>query len=337
VIGILVIVLGGAFMIGGVYWLGARPGTQKQAVSQTAYNNYVRAKVLVATENKEDDQQAIDLLEQAVNEAPQYAAAWATLARAYNVKSFFFSSPDERKHLNDNAKIAVEKALAIDPNLAEAHLARGVLLWTHASRFQHEQAAQSYKRALELDPKLDEAHHQLALIYFHIGLFDKAEAEIGRALEINPANSLARYRYAVINMYRGRYEDAYNISKSTPPDMTPPLQQSQSAMILFRLGHIDEAERTVEAYLAQYPQDQGGIVSSVKAMILAKHARAEDALAAVKQAENLERILATFTIPRTTSPVFTPCSVNRTKPSIICRSRRMTGSRAIRCSNVMSC
>jgi len=282
------IVLVAAVSLAAVYWVKSQPAPEKKAVSQAAYDDYMRAKVLVGRQNKDDNQAGIKLLEEAVNQEPQYAAAWAMLAQFYSVRAFYFAAAtDERKQLNDNAQVSVAKALAIDPNLADAHLARGELLWTHDSRFQHESAVQAYKRAIELDPKLDEAHHQLALVYFHVGLFDKAEAEIAKALELNPANSLARYRYAVIDMYRGKYDDAYSISQSTPLAQAPSLQASQGAMILFRLGRIDEAERTVDAYLSKYPRDEGGISTSVKAMILAKRGRADDALAAILRAEEL--------------------------------------------------
>ncbi len=283
------ILIGATLILGGIYWYRPQPqaATEKKGVSQAAYDNYMRARVLVADESNDDNQTAIKLLEQTVSDEPQYGAAWATLARAYNVRAFFYAPAGERKQLNENAKVAVEKAFAIDPNLADAHLARGVLLWTHASRFQHEQAVQSYKRALELDPTLAEAHHQLAMVYFHIGLFDKAEAEIAKALEINPALSLARYRYAVIDMYRGKYDDANKISQSTPLDNSPSLTASQGAMILFRLGRIDEADRMIDAYLAKYPQDEGGIATSVKAMILAKRGRADEAVAAIARANDL--------------------------------------------------
>jgi tetratricopeptide (TPR) repeat protein len=248
----------------------------------------------VANENKDDDEAAIKLLEQTVTDEPQYAAAWATLARAYNIKSFYFATSDDRKRLDQNAQVAVAKALAIDPNLAEAHFSRGLLLWTHASSFQHEQAIQSYKRAIELDPSSDESHHQLALVYLHIGLFDKAWAEIGKALDINPANTLARYRYGVIDLYRGKYEDAYNISKSTPLVKNPSLHESQAATILFRLGRIDEAEKIVDAYLSQYPQDEGGVVTSVKAMILAKRGREDESRTVINRAEELGKDFGHF-------------------------------------------
>jgi tetratricopeptide (TPR) repeat protein len=54
---------------------------------------------------------------------------------------------------------------------------------TQANHFPHEQAIQSFKAAISLDPNLGEAHHQLGRVYYHIGLFDKAEEEIKKALK----------------------------------------------------------------------------------------------------------------------------------------------------------
>ena len=79
--------------------------------------------------------------------------------------------------------------MRLDPSLSEAHLARGLLLWTHANRFPHDLAVQAYKRAIELNPKLDEAHHQLALVYMHVGMLDKAWAQLEQALAINPQHA----------------------------------------------------------------------------------------------------------------------------------------------------
>ena len=60
--------------------------------------------------------------------------------------------------------MSAEKALALNPDLAVAHLARGRLLWTPANHFPHEKAIMEYRRALTLDPTLDEARNQLALV-----------------------------------------------------------------------------------------------------------------------------------------------------------------------------
>jgi tetratricopeptide (TPR) repeat protein len=255
--------------------------TGSKSVNSAAYDYYLRGKVNVSSENAENNEAAIKLLQQAVDADPSFALAYAELARAYSIKTFYFAPEAEKKQLNEDAEVAVEKALKLNPELAEAHLARGLILWTHTRRFPHEQAIQAYRRALELDPNLDEAHHQLGLVYSHIGLLDKAWEEIERALAINPGNTLARFRFGVIDMYRTKYEDALAVFNSTPQDKNPSLWAFQKATVLFRLGRNDEAATLVDEFLKNYPKDEGGVGTSVKAMLLAKdrkETQAEDAI-----------------------------------------------------------
>ena len=266
----------------------------KNAPNPAAYDNYLRAKVLLASENRDEVGTAIKLLEEAVKQDPEYALAWAALARAYNVKAFYFADGAERKQLNENAEVAVLKALAINPDLAEAHFARGLLLWTHAKRFPHEQAIQSYKRALELDPTLDEAHHQLGLIYMHLGLLDKAQSEIQKTLEINPGNTLARFRFGVVDLYRGNYEAAYEFFKSTPLEKNPSLHAFQIATALFNLGRVQEATESIDKYLRDYPHDEGGVGTSVRAMIFAKSGNAAKAEESILRAEEIGKDFGHF-------------------------------------------
>jgi tetratricopeptide (TPR) repeat protein len=292
--GILVVLLIGAVAAtAGWYWQMTRP-MATITPSKTVNDDYIRAKVLMSSENKEDNGEAIRLLEKAVEEDSRFGMGWAALARAYNVKAFYFAKPAERKKLNEDAQVAVEKAFALDSNLAEAHLARGVLLWTHTNRFQHEQAVESYKRALSLDPTLGEAHHQIALVYLHLGLFDRARAEIAKALEINPAHTYARFRYGVIDLYRGRYEDAYAFFKSTPLEKNPSLHAFQTATALLKLGRDDESAAILDRYLISYPEDEGGVGTSVRAMLLAKAGKTQEAEVAIERAEHIGKDFGHF-------------------------------------------
>ena len=289
---VLLIIL--ALAIGGGYWLFSRSPAVNTSPKPEENDNYMRAKVLVANENRASIDTAIELLQQVVKDDPQFAAGWAQLARALNKKAFYFASADERKSVNEDAEVAVERSLALDPNLAEGYLARGLILWTHTKRFPHELAVQSYKRAIALDPTLDEAHHQLALVYLHIGLLDKAQAETAKALEINPGNTLARLRYGVIDLYRGKYEDAYQFFKSTSPDQSTAIQAFQLATAALKLGRVDEAERLMDDYLRENPADEGGVATSVKAIILAQKGKNAEAEAAIHRAEEIGRDFGHF-------------------------------------------
>jgi tetratricopeptide (TPR) repeat protein len=203
--------------------------------------------------------------------------------------------PQQRnKSYIEDAEVDVEKALAIDPNLAEGHFARGLILWTPYKRIPHEQAIQSYRRAIELNPNFDEAHHQLGFIYLHIGLLDKAQQEIEKALAINSSNTLARYRLGVINMCRAKYEEAFQIFNSTPRDMNPSLLAFYTSNALFRLGRNEEASEIIEKFFKDYPKDEGGAVTSVKAMMLAKAGKKREAEATIQHAIEIGRGYAHF-------------------------------------------
>ena len=242
-----------------------------------AYDLYVRGKVKVASENREDTEVAIKVLEEAVAIDPNFAEAYAQLARGYNTLAFKYSSDSDRKRYHENAEVAIEKALALNPNLAEGHFARGLILWTNTKRFPHEQAIQSYERSLALDPNLDETHHQLSLVYSHIGLLDEADQSVKKALEINPNNTLARFRAGVYNAYKGKFDEALAIYKTIPSDFTPLLVARSIAEALIQTGRLSEAEALVDDYLMRYPQDEGGSFTSLKALLLAKAGKQKEA------------------------------------------------------------
>ena len=262
------------------------PNVGSQAAARptnpAAYDAYLRGKVRSRSENRADNDTAIAALREAIKLDPSFAAAYAELSRVLTVRDFYFATEAERRQLRLDAEFAVAKALDLEPNLAAAHFARGFMLWTPARRFPHEQAIHANQQALKLDPKMDEAHHQLALVYLHIGLFDQAWAHVDSALALNPGNAIARLRYGVIDLYRGEFERARAIFNSTPLDQNPSLWAFQMGTVLFRLGRDRQATELIDKYLRDYPADEGGVGTSVRAMILAKagkRAQAEEAMA----------------------------------------------------------
>ncbi len=246
-----------------------------------AYDLYVRGKVKVASENRNDTEAAIKLLEEAVRLDPNFAEAFAALARGYNTMAFKYSSDDERRRYHEDAEVAIAKALELNPDLAEAHFARGLILWTNTKSFPHERAIQSYRRSIALDPNLDEAYHQLSLVYSHIGFIEEADASVKKALELNPNNTMARFRAGVYLQYQGKFEEAIAVFKTIPRDVTPLLMDRSLAETLIQTGRLSEAGSIVDAYLQKFPQDEGGSFTSMKALLLAK---------AGKQAEAVEQI-----------------------------------------------
>jgi tetratricopeptide (TPR) repeat protein/predicted Ser/Thr protein kinase len=286
-------------VVAGLYTWSARthnptPVAAGKSANPAAYDAYMRGMVNVSSENPADNQTAITLFEQSVAADPVFAAAYAELARAYTIKARYVASEADRKKAYEDAEVAVNKSLAIDPNLAEGHFARGLMLWTPYKRFPHAQAIQSYRRAIELNPNFDEAHHQLGFVYLHIGMLDKGQQEIEKALAINPGNTLARYRLGVIDMCRAKYAEAYQVFNSTPLEQNPELLAFYTSNALFRLGRNEEASALIDKYFKEYSKDKGGMVTSVKAMMLAKAGRNGEAEATIQHAIDIGRGYAHF-------------------------------------------
>ena len=230
-----------------------------------AYDLYLRANMLVnQRQNRENDSVAITLFERIVALDPSFAAAQAGLARAYALRVTEFA-PGDTAAL-ERARVAAEKALRLDPNLAEAHQAQARLLWGPSNHFFHERAIQEDRRALSLDPNMDRAHQHLGNIYLHIGMLDEAIAELQKTLAISPREDNALRRIAETRTYQGRYQDGLKILSQVDPDANPPYWHYQMALLLLHLGRRDSAFAVIRNYLRAHPDDRGGVVTSARAV-----------------------------------------------------------------------
>src|SRR2546427_7939373 len=105
-----------------------------------AYDLFLRGKIRVRHETREDDSIAIALLQRAVALDPSFAVAHAWLARAYTLRVAQFEPRDSAAL--EGAFLATEKALQLNPDLGEAHYARANLIWDATKQFTHDLAIQ---------------------------------------------------------------------------------------------------------------------------------------------------------------------------------------------------
>ena len=274
-----VLVLVFLLMAGWQIYLKGRPNAR--ALSQ-------EAKVLAAhssshLEGRVNNPKVIALLEKAVKADPNFAEAYAELALAYVIRLFLYAP--EEKELEAKAYLAVERALSLKPNLPVAYLARGRLKWTPFNHFPHEDAIKDFKHALALDPNLDEAHHYLGLVFVHIGLIEEARAEFKAAIALNPSNNGAQYRLGETLFYEGKFREARNVLETIDADFNPDLKEYQLGWAMFSSGQTEEAISRVQNYLQQHPGDRGGLLASVQAMMFAatgNHREAEKKIAAAQ-------------------------------------------------------
>ncbi len=233
-----------------------------------AYDDFLRGKIHVLRFNPKDDSIAIDLLEHAVARDPGFAAAYGYLAYAYGVRIFFFAPRDAA--MLEKGLVTVEKALRLDPNLAEGHFARAFVLWTPASHFAHEQAIREFRRAIALNPNLTEAHQWLGVVYLHIGLLEKANEQFREAETIDPSNRTVRLNLGQVLMFQGRYEEGLRTIREVPPESHTSFWAANVAWDLLYLGRSGEASTFIEDFLKSTPQDPGGQVTGVRAILDAK-------------------------------------------------------------------
>ena len=247
-----------------------------------AYDLFLRGKIRVRHETRADDSIAIALLQGAVALDPSFAVAHAWLARAYTLRVAQFAPRDSAAL--EGAFLATEKALQLDPDLAEAHFARANLLWGATKQFAHERAIQEDRRAVELSPNLDAAHHHLGLVYMHIGLLDKAVEELRKTLAIDPGDWMAQERIGQAELWQGRYEEGYRIVQKVPPEYNPPLWHADATWALIQLGRTQDASALIEHYLQDHPEDRGGLMTGLRAVVFAKQGDARRAEADIQSA-----------------------------------------------------
>src|SRR2546423_4059175 len=155
-----------------------------QSTSDTAaYELYHKGRSLWEKRSGDNIPKAIAFYEQAIARDPNYALAYAGLSDAFILAPFYAGA--DRRESYSKAKEAALKALRLDPNLAEAHLALGKVLFF--SEIDLAGATREYKRAIELKPNDATAHHWFGNdTLTALGRFDEAIAEGRRAIELDP-------------------------------------------------------------------------------------------------------------------------------------------------------
>ena len=175
--------------------------------SLEAYDLYSRGQYVywgVRGDTGEGMEEARDLYEAAVDADSGYAAAWVGLADVYqNLPRFGTFSVAEG---NAMAWEAVERALGLDPDLAEAHSRRGLLLWN--DKGMPEEAERALLRALELNPSSAVTHIRYGSLLNSLGRSDEAVRQTQRAVELDPM--VVRWRVALSDQlfYAGEYEES---------------------------------------------------------------------------------------------------------------------------------
>jgi non-specific serine/threonine protein kinase len=227
--------------------------------SADAHDLYVRARFhwtqYSMLSSRESLQQGQQLLAQAIALDPSFAHAHALLGFL-----LFFEVAGWSQGAGDRLALAREsaqRAIAIDPQLAEAWIALGAA-FTQGG--QNEDAIRTLRRGTELAPNSDLAWDMLGYAYHYAGLVDFAASAYRRARELNPTSRRLRWLYARMLLYQDRIDDAIEEMRFAQ-SMDHPKALAHLGKFLYYAGRIDEAARVIgRAVELRQAQDDYGVM-----------------------------------------------------------------------------
>ena len=176
-----------------------------------AYDAYLKARAHWHERTPEALQRALTDLRRAIELDPTYALAYAGVADVYNLLGAYEYGVVPPYEAYPAARDSADRALQLDPELAEGHAALANILFNY--EWDWEEAERRYRRALDLNPGFAMAHHWYSLLLRAEGRDEESLAEIRRARQLDPkspimSTSLARHYYfagdteAAIEEYR---------------------------------------------------------------------------------------------------------------------------------------
>ena len=171
--------------------------------SVEAHNAYLQGHFYFQRRNLEDYRKAVSYFDEAIRLDPNYALAYAERSEAW---TFIGDLSPEQKEAWAAARKDAEKAVAVDPNLAEAHAALGWVRFFIDWKFA--EGLSELKRAKELSPANPTANDLLARVIVYLGQLDEAERQARHAVELDPLSVTAQGNLARVLFFAGKLDEA---------------------------------------------------------------------------------------------------------------------------------
>ena len=186
----------------------------------------------------------IAYFKKAIEADPDYALAHAQLANAYIWTAIFI---EEQAVWAERAREEINRADALDPQLAETHVARHWLLLSAYEGWQSEAAVRELLLAQQLNPNV--GHVELGSVYYHLGLEDLGDRAYQRALDIDPTSEYVNYMIYAHYILVNKYDEAFAAYQKHKPDAPTPLWYLKGK------GRLDEAQKKLDELSVKYPDE----------------------------------------------------------------------------------
>jgi len=169
-----------------------------------AYELYLKGRYFWNKRGEAGLRNGIKYFQAAEEKDPNYALAYSGLADSYSLLSDIgVVAPVSEM---PQAKAAAQKALDIDPTLAEGYTSRGFVKLAYDWDWLGAEA--DFKKALGLNPRYPTAHQWYASYLVQMGKFDRAKAEIEQAQQLDPLSPIISSNAGLYSYFEHRYDDA---------------------------------------------------------------------------------------------------------------------------------
>jgi TolB-like protein/Flp pilus assembly protein TadD len=210
-------------------------GRRRYETSVEAYDLYLRARAQADQRDREPAKQVAGIYQQVIAKDPSFAPAYAGLASAYAAISAQGFRNDHAEELT-MMRSAAEKAIQLDPLLAEAYDALGM---AYARDGQWVRAEQSFRRSIELDPNNSLTYDDFSgWLLLPLGRIDEAVQQMRLAVRADPLSTFAQRLLAIDLMSAGKFGEAAAYCTAEPECM---------ARVRLGQGRIDEAIHILSA------------------------------------------------------------------------------------------
>ena len=213
--------------------LGHRPTENIEA-----YHLYNKGRLFWNRRSSDDLRKSIGYYKEAIAKDPNYALAYAGIAESYVLLQKFSSSGETNVFVE--ARKAAEKALSLDPNLAEAHAA--LALYNEQYEWNWDEAEAGFKKAIASNPNYATAHQWYAEFLAFRGRTDESIAASNTAFELDPLSLSTNTARAFPYLAERRYRDVIEVLRpALELDADFPQAQYYLARSYEGLGRYDDA------------------------------------------------------------------------------------------------
>jgi DNA-binding winged helix-turn-helix (wHTH) protein/tetratricopeptide (TPR) repeat protein len=217
-----------------------------------AYAEFMRGYRLSSSGDPLMLDEAAQHLSNAVARDPVFSLAHATLSVVCATRHFEL---DPTSEWWEKAEFHCGRALHLDPDLPEGHVARAFLFWGPSRNFQHREAIDELKRALALQNNQPQAYNRLGTILAHIGLLDHAREMYERARPFHPRKAVS-HSIAQVYVWNQEYDlarEEIEAWRAENPDNKYPLYFAPLLAML--TGDLNKAKTLLDEATQHLPED----------------------------------------------------------------------------------